>query len=886
MKGFINNRDFIKSLTFLKISGPIFISFAFFYLAKHWSDGSHQLIFFNSRQTPLSSSKTPSPISLSPNLNKTFDLNSLINNTTQTQPLFDPTLPSIPPTSHPKPLPPPPHERFGIVDENGTMVDDFEVGDFDPGVVDNWGSDIEAEVVEDGCGGSRVVVKKFGLCTDSMRECIPCLDNTKAIRRFNSTEKGERFERHCPEEGNGLNWLVPAPKGYRAPIPWPRSRDEFSPTHLLQLSPNPLSSSKTPSTISLSPNLNKTFDINSLINNTTQTQPLSDPTLPLIPPTSHPKPLSSPPHERFGIVDNNETMADDFEVRDFNLGVVDNWGNDIEAEVVEDGCGGSRVVAKKFGLCTDSMREYIPCLDNTEAIRRFNSTEKGERFERHCPEEGNSLNCLVPAPRGYRAPIPWPRSRDEAFGVKVTVISTSPSKKKEATEHLEADSFLVSHDVDQMENESLIFISLAFFYLAKHWSDGSHQLIFSNSRQTLLSSSKTPSTISLSPNLNKTFDINSLINNTTQTQPLSDPTLPLIPPTSHPKPLSSPLHERFGIVDNNKTMADDFEVRDFNPGVVDNWGNDIEAEVVEDGCGGSRVVAKKFGLCTDSMREYIPCFDNTEAIRRFNSTEKGERFERHCPKEGNGLNCLVPAPRGYRAPIPWPRSRDEDWRMKGFINNGDFIKSSTFLKISSLVFISLAFFYLAKHWSDGSHQLIFFNSRQTPLSSFKTPSPISLSPNLNKTFDLNSLINNTTQTQPLSDPTLPSIPPTSHPTPLPLPPHERFGIVDENGTMANDFEVRDFNSGVMDNWGSDIEAEVVEDGCGGSRVVVKKFGLFTDSIREYIPCLDNTEAIRLFNSTEKGERFERHCPEEGKGLNCLVPTPKGYRNPNPPVQKS
>ncbi|KAI8031660.1 putative methyltransferase PMT11 [Camellia lanceoleosa] len=231
MKGFINNGDFIKSSTFLKISGFIFISLAFFYLGKHWSDGSHQLIFFNSRQTPLSSSKTPSPISLSPNFNKTFDLNSLINNTTQTQPLSDPTLPSIPPTSLPKPLPPPPPpppplERFGIVDENGTMADDFEVGDFDPGVVDNWGSDIEAEVVEDGGGGSRVVVKKFGLCTKSMREYIPCLDNTEAIRRLNSTEKGERFERHCPEEGKGLNCLVPAPKGYRAPIPWPRSRDE------------------------------------------------------------------------------------------------------------------------------------------------------------------------------------------------------------------------------------------------------------------------------------------------------------------------------------------------------------------------------------------------------------------------------------------------------------------------------------------------------------------------------------------------------------------------------------------------------------------------------------------------------------------------------------
>ncbi|KAI8001226.1 Calcineurin B-like protein 2 [Camellia lanceoleosa] len=92
------------------------------------------------------------------------------------------------------------------------MADDFEVGDVNPGVVDNWGSDIEAEVVKDGNGGSWVVVKKFGLCTESMREYILCLDNTEAIRSLNSTEKGERFERHCPEEGKGLHSLVPAPK--------------------------------------------------------------------------------------------------------------------------------------------------------------------------------------------------------------------------------------------------------------------------------------------------------------------------------------------------------------------------------------------------------------------------------------------------------------------------------------------------------------------------------------------------------------------------------------------------------------------------------------------------------------------------------------------------
>ncbi|KAL9327374.1 hypothetical protein ACSQ67_008019 [Phaseolus vulgaris] len=39
----------------------------------------------------------------------------------------------------------------------------------------------------------------------------------------------------------------------------------------------------------------------------------------------------------------------------------------------------------------------------------------------------------------------------KAFGAKVTVISTSPNKRKEAIEHLGADSFVVSREQDQMQ---------------------------------------------------------------------------------------------------------------------------------------------------------------------------------------------------------------------------------------------------------------------------------------------------------------------------------------------------------------------------------------------------------------------------------------------------
>ena len=48
-----------------------------------------------------------------------------------------------------------------------------------------------------------------------------------------------------------------------------------------------------------------------------------------------------------------------------------------------------------------------------------------------------------------------------AFGAKVTFISTSASKKQEAIQKLGADSFLVSSDPEQMQ-----VISTIFFYLS------------------------------------------------------------------------------------------------------------------------------------------------------------------------------------------------------------------------------------------------------------------------------------------------------------------------------------------------------------------------------------------------------------------------------------
>lgn len=223
MKAF-SNGGFSKAPKVAAVVAFAFISVTFFYLGKHWSDGNQQLFFFTARQGPS--------VSISPNSGKSFDIASLISgNETQSvsektfSPAKVPSPPAVPP-----PIPPPPprsFQRFGIVDENGTMSDDFEVGEFDPDeVVENWATGNRTEVKDGQNDSKRVRVQKFHLCPSSMSEYIPCLDNVEAIRRLKSTERGERFERHCPEAGRGLNCLVPPPGNYRSPIPWPRSRDE------------------------------------------------------------------------------------------------------------------------------------------------------------------------------------------------------------------------------------------------------------------------------------------------------------------------------------------------------------------------------------------------------------------------------------------------------------------------------------------------------------------------------------------------------------------------------------------------------------------------------------------------------------------------------------
>lgn len=65
---------------------------------------------------------------------------------------------------------------------------------------------------------------------------------------------------------------------------------------------------------------------------------------------------------------------------------------------------------KRFDPCPDRFIDYTPCQDQGRAMTY--PRENMNYRERHCPPEEEKLRCLVPAPKGYVTPFPWPKSRD------------------------------------------------------------------------------------------------------------------------------------------------------------------------------------------------------------------------------------------------------------------------------------------------------------------------------------------------------------------------------------------------------------------------------------------------------------------------------------------
>ncbi|XP_020255515.1 probable methyltransferase PMT2 [Asparagus officinalis] len=65
---------------------------------------------------------------------------------------------------------------------------------------------------------------------------------------------------------------------------------------------------------------------------------------------------------------------------------------------------------RTFKPCDDKYNDYTPCQDQRRAMTfpRDNMIYR----ERHCPPDEEKLYCLIPAPKGWVNPFPWPKSRD------------------------------------------------------------------------------------------------------------------------------------------------------------------------------------------------------------------------------------------------------------------------------------------------------------------------------------------------------------------------------------------------------------------------------------------------------------------------------------------
>nr|XP_018686545.1 PREDICTED: probable methyltransferase PMT26 [Musa acuminata subsp. malaccensis] len=81
---------------------------------------------------------------------------------------------------------------------------------------------------------------------------------------------------------------------------------------------------------------------------------------------------------------------------------------EVQATSKEDGTG------YNWKLCNVTTGpDYIPCLDNEDAIKKLKTTKHYEHRERHCPDEAPT--CLLPLPEGYKQPIEWPNSRNKIW---------------------------------------------------------------------------------------------------------------------------------------------------------------------------------------------------------------------------------------------------------------------------------------------------------------------------------------------------------------------------------------------------------------------------------------------------------------------------------------
>lgn len=100
--------------------------------------------------------------------------------------------------------------------------------------------------------------------------------------------------------------------------------------------------------------------------------------------------------------------------------------------------------------------DYIPCLDNFEAIQKLPSTKHYEHRERHCPKDPPT--CLVPLPEGYRLPVHWPESRDKIWYNNVPHTKLAEYKKHQNWVRVSGEYNIFPGGGTQFKNGALHYI--------------------------------------------------------------------------------------------------------------------------------------------------------------------------------------------------------------------------------------------------------------------------------------------------------------------------------------------------------------------------------------------------------------------------------------------
>ncbi|XP_031269109.1 probable methyltransferase PMT2 [Pistacia vera] len=96
--------------------------------------------------------------------------------------------------------------------------------------------------------------------------------------------------------------------------------------------------------------------------------------------------------------------------RQTDCGILNNLNYETHNDGDEGATDDSKSIVQDFKPCDDRYIDYTPCQDQMKAMT-FPRENMNYR-ERHCPLKEEKLNCLIPAPKGYVTPFPWPKSRD------------------------------------------------------------------------------------------------------------------------------------------------------------------------------------------------------------------------------------------------------------------------------------------------------------------------------------------------------------------------------------------------------------------------------------------------------------------------------------------